>query len=59
MQNQVIYELKNVSKSYPGVKVFEDTTCTWLTQYGQGEKPYASAAARVPELAPEPAHALE
>ena len=24
MQNQVIYELKNVSKSYPGVKVFED-----------------------------------
>ena len=24
MQNQVIYELKNVSKAYPGVKVFED-----------------------------------
>lgn len=24
MQNQVIYELKNISKSYPGVKVFEN-----------------------------------
>lgn len=23
MQNQVVYELKNISKSYPGVKVFE------------------------------------
>ncbi len=31
MPNQVIYELKNVSKSYPGVKVFEDFSFSLYT----------------------------